>query len=341
MSSPRSILSLIAVAAAILGAGSPEPAYSQEAPEAIPTPQLTQATQAGWFQASIVTGRIEVTGRRFGSTTTQSKANGANEQLTIRIAGNTPSISYKTSGAEGEFTLDISSADHVEIRQVPGSKSKLEAVEFRQVANEPITLTIGSGNAKKTYSAKTLWHLLIERPDVCRKNLLPLLEPIVGGTDLASLAGQIEAAMLHTAADDSHAERERWARLVDQLGDDSYSRRESADRQLRNAGPLLVTFLGQLDKSKLDAEQQFRIHRIVRALSDQAGDDTPALVASWLVGDPEIWLALASRPEESTRRLAAEHLETLIGRPIDFDPAADEKTRQVQIEQLRQQIGSR
>lgn len=316
------------------------PASAQDAPVIVETPRLSQAAQAGWFKAAIVGGRIEVSGRRFGSTTTQSRGGGADEQLTIRIAGGAPSISYKISNAEADLSLEISSADKVEIRQTPKPDSKLNAIEFRQAAGEPITLAIGQGDDHKVYSGKTLWHLLIEQPDVFGDYLVPLLAPIAGQSDLTSLSQQIEAALLRAGVKDTSAQREEWARLVEQLGDDRYSRREAADRQLRQAGPLVVTFLDQLDKAKLDAEQQFRIHRITEALSDQAGDDTPELVASWLVGDPEIWLALADRPDESTRQLAARQLESHLGHAIDFDPAADAKTRAAQIEQLRRQIGT-
>jgi hypothetical protein len=338
MHSTRSIRPATRFAAAVLGLWLAGPADAQETPKIIQTPQLSQAAQAGWFQTDIVGGRIAVNGRRFGSTTTQSKGNGADEQLTIRIAGGSPTISYKISGPEGDLSLEISSADKIEIRQTPNSGSKLEAIEFRQAGDEPVTLAVGQNEGRKTYSGKTLWHLLIEEPDAFGDYLIPLLTPVAGRNDITALAQQIDAALLRAGVKDSRAEREKWARLVDQLGDDRYSRRESADRQLRQAGPLVATFLGQLDRAKLDAEQQYRIHRITEALSDQAGDDTPELVASLLVGDPEIWLALCARPDESTRRLAARQLESLLGHPLDFDPAADEKTRAAQIEQLRPQI---
>ena len=48
--------------------------------------------------------------------------------------------------------------------------------------------------------------------------------------------------------------------------------------------------------------------------------------------------ALLSRQGESTRRLAAQHLTTILGQPISFDPAADPATRERQIEQLQARI---
>lgn len=337
MQSTRSICLGIAVAA-VLAFWLAGPSGAQQASRIIDTPQLSQAAQAGWFQTSVVGGRLMVNGRRFGSTTTQAKGNGADEQLTIRIAGGSPSISYRITGPDGDLSLEVSSADKIEIRQTPKSGSKLAAFEFRQNGNEPITLATGENEDLRSYSAKTLWHLLIEEPQAFGDYLIPLLEPITATNDLTALAQQIEAALLRAGVKDSHAERERWGRLVGQLADDSYSRREAADRELRRAGPLVVTFLDQLDKDKLDAEQRFRILRIVEALSEQAGDDTPELVASWLVGDPAIWLALLDRSDQSTRRLAARQLESLLGGPVDFDPDADETTRAAQIERLRQEI---
>ncbi len=51
-----------------------------------------------------------------------------------------------------------------------------------------------------------------------------------------------------------------------------------------------------------------------------------------------IWLALLSRPGESTRRLALQQLNSLLGSKVPFDPAADEATREKQIERFRERI---
>jgi hypothetical protein len=73
-------------------------------------------------------------------------------------------------------------------------------------------------------------------------------------------------------------------------------------------------------------------------LSWQSGEDTADGVAAQLIADPDVWLVLLSRPEESTRRLAARQLAAILDQPIRFDPAADAPTRKAQLEQLRARI---
>jgi len=325
--------------AAVLALWVGRPAAAAEPPKRVETPQLSQAAAAGWFRTTIISGRIVVQGRRFGSTITQSRGEGPDEEFTIRMAGAVPSISYKISSTEGEFSLSISSGDRISIRQVPGDNSALPQMEFRQsAADEGISLIVGRGGDQKTYAAKTLWHLLIGEAEVCSEHLLPLLEPLLGRHDLGALADQVVTVLVRNNTAAQKPERETWAKLVEQLGDDRFGRREAADRQLRAAGPRVVAFLAGLDRAGLDAEQHYRVARIIRAFSDQGGQDTPELAASWLAADPEIWLALLARDKESTRRLATQQLEVLLGATIDFDPAADEKTRKAQIEQLRLRI---
>jgi len=61
-------------------------------------------------------------------------------------------------------------------------------------------------------------------------------------------------------------------------------------------------------------------------------------VASWLAGDPSVWLILLGRSEAATRRQAARQLSAMLGGPIPVDPEADPSTQKTQMEQLRSRI---
>jgi hypothetical protein len=135
---------------------------------------------------------------------------------------------------------------------------------------------------------------------------------------------------------------QKWSTLVEQLGDERFAVREAADRHLRDAGRAIVVFLERLDRNRLDAEQDYRIRRILQSLSSGKGaDDTVERAAAWLSGDPEIWWALMRRDAEPTRRVAAKRLESLLGRPLAFDPAAPADVRGKQLEQIRLQLPRR
>ena len=113
---------------------------------------------------------------------------------------------------------------------------------------------------------------------------------------------------------------------------------DRADRNLRDVGPAMLGYLNRLNMSQLDAEQKSRLRRIIRDLSTQTGEDTPEHVASMLIEDPLVWLALLSRPEESTRQAAVQQLTVLLNMPITVDPKAEPDSQAKARDELRTQI---
>ena len=304
------------------------------------TPTLTNAARAGWFQFSIASGRITVSGSRGINVTTTSGGTDRRDRLSVRIGGGDPIVDYELIAEDQEITIVMSSRNRLTIERKPKSPSKTTAVLFEQPAQGPVVLRVGR-EQQAVYQMPSLWHLLVAEPVVCRQNLLPLLRLLNREWDLEKTTAEIESALIAMAGDQNLPDKRRWAEWVEQLGDARYSKREAADRQLREAGRVVITFLQQLDPSRLDAEQQFRVRRIVSSLSDNEGNDSADQIAAWLAGDPGVWLALLSREDLSIRRIAAKHLEALLGGAIGFDPAADPPTRKAQLEQLRARIATR
>jgi hypothetical protein len=303
-----------------------------------PAPVLAQASRNKWLQFQIVSGRITLSSTRFGNISTSSSSSGRSEKLTIRFNNAQHSASYERSTSQEQLFVEVTSGTRISIRRSGKDDTAIVPVQFTQVPGEPTSLALGPEGQKKVYRAATLWHLLITQPDQCRQHLIPLLELLRADWKLAETAAAMEKALLRAASVGQLPDRRRWDLLVEQLADERFSRREAADRELRSAGKVALSYLRGLDFDRLDAEQQFRVRRIIRSLSLQTGDDTPEQFVWQLVGDGEIWLALLSRPQESTRRLAARQLGAILGRPIRFDPAADPATQKDQIEQLRARI---
>jgi len=81
---------------------------------------------------------------------------------------------------------------------------------------------------------------------------------------LLNQAKQVERQMLELARTSRVPDRGRWEALVAKLADDSYSRREAAVRALRQQGLAVVPFLRSQDWQLLDAEQRFRLRRILQ-----------------------------------------------------------------------------
>jgi len=328
-------LTFALLAACTLLSGRPGPAQDVDA-----GPALARAVHEGRLRLSIVTGRLMATTNRPGNYSVNSGSTNLKEQLTVRNTGDDWTLTYDLSSSQELFSVHVAGGDRIRIRRVPKNGSNRKAVQFVQEDFKPPTLVLGSDQEQRTYRAANLWLLLIAKKDLCRKHLVPLLERLRANWDLSAIVDNVEKELFRMAAAGELPSRQRWAQLVDQLADDRFHRREAADRELRASGRSVVTYLEQLDTSRLDAEQQFRIRRIIAAFSSSIDDDTIRQTASWLAGDPAVWLALLEREQESSRRMAAKQLECLLERPISFDPAADRETRKAQIEELRATIES-
>jgi hypothetical protein len=165
-----------------------------------------------------------------------------------------------------------------------------------------------------------------------------LLEVLRPSWNLGEMAACVEQKLIEEANGDGAANRLRWAALVTQLGDESFAKREAADRALRTGNAGAVAYLRQLDPRHLDTEQQFRVGRILEAIAVQNGDDSVEQAAATLATDPAVWLGLLARPDPSTRHTAARELTRLLGQPIAIDPAADPESQTGLRQQLRAKI---
>jgi hypothetical protein len=265
---------------------------------------------------------------------------GVTEWFRLRTDNGQSTLTYERTTRDERLTFSLSgsASQGVCIRRAPRGQSAVVAVEFKQSRKEKTTLTIGSGDRKQVFHAADLWRLAIDQPTQCEQHLFPLLAMLRRDWNFAEMASTIELHLLEGAREHPTAARDRWTTLVEQLDDDSFAKREAADRALRAGGPAALKYLRQLDFNRLDAEQQFRVHRIIEALAGSPEDDSPTEVAASLAADPMVWLSLLARPEAATRRTAAEQLAALFGEPLKLDPAADPNSQKQQRERLREKI---
>jgi hypothetical protein len=327
-----SIARTIAVAGALLGWIAADTGQGQEL-------LLNQVVQGNWLRCSVVGGRITVDGTRSGNTRSTSKRTGHDEAINIRNENGQFALDYERSNREERLIIEIASTgNRVVIRRTPQGNSATIPVEFSQVSNDTVTLTFGSGTQQQVFRAQGVWQLLIAQPKECRQHLLPLLEMLRPNWNLADTAVSIEKKLLRDADGNASASRVRWATLVDQLADERFAKRETADRALRRGDSSALAYLRQLDFARLDAEQQFRVQHIIEALAGQNDDDSAEQAASMLACNPMVLLALLGRPELTTRQTAARQLISLLGGPIPVDVAADPDAQKAQRERLRARI---
>jgi hypothetical protein len=338
----RSWITVGLVVGVVLGSAVCARAQMQVQPQDQDNSLLNSAVQSHWLRLVIDGGRLSLEGSRLGNfqQTTNNGPRGK-EELSVRNDGGSPALTYERTNASERLMIEISESDRVRIIRTPKANSEVLPIEFLQSPNENITLTIGAADKQATFHAASLWHLMISHPQECAQYLIPCLELLQHDWHLADTVAKVEDKLVSGADGSAAATRTRWAALVEQLGDNRYAKREAADRTLRMADPTVLGYLRQLDTRCLDAEQQFRVRRIIAALSSQLSDESPDQVAMSLSEDPEIWLALLSRPDAAKRQVAARQLSAILGESIPVDPHADPVSQQSQLRQLQTRIENR
>jgi len=322
--------------------------WSAEPSSPIETRLLADWIRSGTIQVHLVRGRVEWAakghpGRGFGrSSSTITSAGGRwSERISVAGGAENLSLSYELENQQQKYSISVDLQRSFQIQWQSLDPQSPWKIELSQRPREPVALKVTGAAPERVWKASSLWHLAFEEPGTVQKYVIPLFGSFLPSVSLLGQTEQIQQEMLRLAALPRSPDRPRWEALVAQLADEQYSRREAADRALRQQGSALVPFLRSLDWRLLDAEQRFRIRRILRELEPPGDEDSLTKAAHWLVDDPEIWWILLDRPDVETRRIAAQRLAALLGGPIDFDPEAPPEIRQARRAQLEPKVRPR
>lgn len=289
-------------------------------------------------------GRLISFPQRIGHRTNQIvEQNGIRHELQVDSRAPASSVVYVVTAPHFEVRITTDNGDHYLIQRTstgdaPEGVEPVVPLTFEQYQGKPISLTVEYGGEPQSFAVSSIWHLMLAAPQAFREELVPLLELLRPDWNLIAISDEIENTLMHQARISRVNQQMHWSTLVQGLADDRFAVREAADRHLREAGPAVLPLLRRLDPEHLDAEQRFRIRRIINHLSAAESVDTADTVVAWLASDPATWLSLLERDDESLRNIAAEQLRLLLGREIDFDPAAEEAIRAKQVQRLRNSI---
>jgi hypothetical protein len=316
------------------------PAWANLALAQSPAISPTMRGPLGYVQVQIVSGRLNLTARQQIRTrnSTSSSSNDRRERMMVDMTGQHPAIDYELATSKWQLVIQARNVTQFHIARELREGGTLTPFDFRQDAEGDITFTIGNEESARQRRYSTLWHLLLAEGEAARTHLVPILDFFRPGVNLAVSVERITDTLFASADEQQATPRERWARLVAQLTDVRYARREAADRQLRAEGKTVLSYLDSLEAAKLDFEQRHRIRGIRRWLTRGDDNDAPESIAGWLAGDPRVWLALLQQADLERRQVAAQQLSRLLNEPISFDPAAPPETRSQQIEALRLRI---
>lgn len=293
-----------------------------------------------FVQYGIVAGRIVGASAQRGPIMTHNLVNpatGRNERVSIDPTSDLPNVRYEMTSPEEDLSIELVDADQLTVRRVL-KQQNCRTIEFLQPQRGPMVLSVRDGsNEPRRVQASDLWQLALAEPELCRRELFPLVELLRPSWHLAAQAMAVEEALLRWSAAERTSDRRQWHAWTKALASPRFADREAAERHLLEAGAAVLPFLEALDQREMDAEQRSRLRDLIAVLDDSSEDNVERVV-TWLASEPQPWLDLLGRPDRSTRELAARQLARLVGAPLDFDPAADEPTRAAQLARLRSRL---
>lgn len=266
-----------------------------------------------------------------------TKNNSRSERLGFTCNGPAVSLHYELKLTDWELNYDIVNGREVTIRRTPLAATDRLKVEFHQPPEGPVVLRIDDGDTHRAFAAANLWLLLLDEPKYCAEKFVPLLEIIHPQWRVAQRVAALETSLLRTSSTAAGYDTRQVLKLVRQLGDDTFMTRQSAQRQLAEAGPTVLPLLRQLDLADLDAEQRYRLKQVMRGLVDD-DDDSNERLTMLMAGDPWTWLILMRRGDEAKRKFAYERLKSMLSTPIEFDPAASPEQRAAQLSKVEQAV---
>ncbi len=298
-----------------------------------------------FVEFKVLSGRLLTAPLKVGNTASaEAEQDGVRHALALDLSDAQANFTYRQRNERSLLEIEVRDGDSLLIsrqpRQAEGEEAPTTALEFTQEPRSPLELEVGAGEQGRRVVAPSIWHLMLLEPELCQQELLPLLDLLSDDWPLATVYEQLPLALLQWARSPRSDQQQLWDELVAQLASDQFSLREAADRQLREAGPALLPWLRRVDAARLDAEQRFRIRRILASLGSVESPDTVDAIVAWVAGDPLTWVGLAGSDDAETRRAAAEQLARLAGTTIDFEPDADPEIRAAQLARLRDRFAA-
>ncbi|MBP87632.1 MAG: hypothetical protein CMJ64_13070 [Planctomycetaceae bacterium] len=299
-------------------------------------PKISLLAKTGWVRLQLVLGRIEVANIASSQTRTATRGepdDDVQETLTISSATTIPTVRYQKQSNDKTLTFAIVNGQQVELRRTTVGSDRSE-LRFKQSPRSDLLLEVERNTKKNTYRSPSLWHLMLEEPEVCQRELLPVLKWLQPQWRLKEFINRTEDELILTATASDFGTARAARRLVARLDNADYRARQAALNDLRSLGLGLLPYLRQLDPTDLSREQRQRLSRLETELGANASD-TPQRMANWLIEDERIWLTLLEHREQAVRKIAVSHLGKRFPKTFAADSSADPETRLRQVARLK------
>jgi hypothetical protein len=255
---------------------------------------------------------------------------------------------FSQPGAMTVFTTVSVAMGRLEIARDYESEHELGSVQLIEQAppmydmpssrNIPIRLYIsrinqdtGKTEVKLNLTAANFTALRREHPDEVREYLRPIMhylgqESAVFAPNTAEI-WQVLSGNWKPDADVAQSVKT----LVAKFDSADFHERESASHGLHELGEPAALALMHIDRSQFSAAENSGVDTFLAPYLPLKSQE-----ARQLSTDREFLLDCQYSPDPVLRKLAADQLAKVTGKPIGFDPAADDATRLDQIAKLRQ-----
>lgn len=215
------------------------------------------------------------------------------ESLSTTSFHGMPTMHYTLASDTIKVSIDIASSGTWTIdsqRQVSGD---IQRVWLTQSIHQPLQLVCHSKLPELTVHASTWLHLREADRVVFDTHLLPIIQQMIAPHRFDEIA---ELAYRHAIQKDLEPsiEQHRVEELIATLSSAQRRKRVWAQRELSSMGLGIVPLLGELEPSRLDAEQRARILVLRQNLSSRV-DDSPERLAAILSHDTAYWQFAGAR----------------------------------------------
>ncbi len=203
-------------------------ALGQTAPPPLLSPSRTNASRLHWLQYSMVGGRVVVTSAYYGTNMTLGPLQVASghERLQVQINPGAINLRYELAGPDERLRIELVESQRLRIERT--RTAPLYELDFEQESGKPLTLSLETDHGKRQIEADGFWQLYLADPELVRQHLVPLLEILRPGWQLAATGAAIEDALAQRLHDPRRGALARWAELVERLASPKFADRESA-----------------------------------------------------------------------------------------------------------------
>src|SRR3989304_4820429 len=215
-------------------------------------PNLNQAVRSGWLQFRVITGRVTLDSSRVGNIQSANNFGQQQDQISIQTDNGDTTFLYNWSNRKQQLSIEVSNVSKVHINYAGKDDPSTTPVDFSQPLQGKTLLKVGPEGSQQVYRAPNLWHLFLAYPAETRQYLAPLLELLHPNWKLSETAAALEVELLRKVGSNEASDLKHWAALVEQLGEENFPSRKPVDRAIRAPNPAVLSYLQQLDFSRLD-----------------------------------------------------------------------------------------